>query len=408
MKKIIALFITIAMIAAIPPALAIDGCDWDDGNSIFGIQTIANVVGNGGNGGSQGGGEGGGGTDGNGGGGDPPIIKCKWEYDLEVILPPCDPCMDPYDIYHDACPYVSGLQVKPQLGDFVTVGYYAIVTDPQGVQHVDRVFADIWHPNGEFKYQIELFPVGFGTDGSYDKSIALSEWYHASSWHYDLITFSDWERPEGWSKEYDIEWELKEEEAYLFFGTAEISYCQPGGYYTVAYTAYDGLDMWCEPLWNMFWYIPTAAIEIDFTTVDYGNVVESVWQQEGGDKDMFTPTLPTVKNIGNCPVFLTVYQDDMNFGMTGGNWNVEYKARMNEDGEFTLPYWPYVETLIPGTLGMCTQDKLDFLIHVIKGFPDGEPNIGSMILTAYIDGSPPWSNYLYFPPPPQGIPELPT
>ena len=406
MNKILAILVMIAMVAvAVPPALAIDEGCWDDGNSTEDITTIAQVVGASNSSPID---DGGGATGDpiDDGGNEPPLIKCKWEYDEEVMLDPADQCDEPYCIYDDACPCEPGLQVKPQLGDFVTVGFYAIVTDPQGPDHVDRVFADVWHPDGEFKYQIELFPVGFGTDGSYDKTIALGEWDHVNTWHHDIITFNDWERPDGWTKEYDIEDELDQNEAYLYYGHAELSYCQPGGYYTVGVTAYDGFDAWCPFLFNEFWYIPTAAIEIDFTTVDYGDVVECVWQQDGGDKDMNTPTLPTVKNIGNTPVQLSVWQDHMGFGMTDGAWNVEFKARMNEDGAYTAPYWPNTDTMIPGILGMCTQDKLDFVIHVIKGIPGGLPNTGIMRLTAHINGCPEdWDQYLSFDPSPTNIPQ---
>jgi hypothetical protein len=403
MKKILTLLIVIAMALVSVPALATEPCPdcqwpctWDDDNCADPITTVANVVGCGGTGGGTGGG---GIIDG------APIIKCKWEYDESVLLPPADECCPDYCVEHDACPYEPGLQVKPVLGDFVTVGYYAIVTDPQGVGHIDHVYADIWHPNGEFKYQIELFPVGLSGE-TYDKSYALTEWAHVKAYHSNLITYGDWERPEGWSKDEDILEELEEEEAYLFYATADISYCQPAGEYCVGVIAIDGLDTWSEYLLNTFWYIPTAAVWIDFSVVDYGDVVESVWQQVGGDTSMMTSMMPTVKNVGNTPVYFTILQDDMDFGKTGTLWNVEYKARLGKDGDFTSPYKPNVETRIPGYLKMCIQDKFDFLIHVIKGFPDGQPNEGTMTICAHIYGiCEDWISPLSFDPAPQGVPQ---
>ena len=340
MKKLLAISIIVAMALVSVPALAVDPCpdcewvcDWDDDNCYPEegyIETIANVIG-----GNSGGGDTGSGGDGMSGA---PIIKCKWEYDMDVLLPPPEPCCDQYCLEHDACPYEPGLQVKPVLGGDVTVGYFAVITDPQGVQHIDRVYCDVWHPNGEFKYQFELLPLGLSKlpDGTwdyvnYDKTQALNEWEHVSTQHHCLITYGEWERPEGWTKDEDILWELEEEEAYLYYGEACISYCQPAGDYTVGIIAYDGLDMWSEYLFNTFLYIPTAAVWIDFDTVDYGDVVECVWQQKGGDKSMSTPSLPTVKNVGNVPVYFTIEQDDMDFGKTAGAWNVEYKARLSKD-----------------------------------------------------------------------------
>ncbi len=383
-----------AFITVIDPSDEPCECCWDDHNCVGPVNTIANVVGTG--------------SGGDSGGGDTlidgaPIIKCKWEYDQNILLKGFDPCCIPDCVYHDACPFEPGLQVKPVLGEDVTVGYYAIVTDPQGVGHIDHVYADVWHPNGEFKYQFELFPIGLSGE-AYDKTQALDTWNHVITCHADLITYGEWERPEGWTKDQDILDELEEEDAYLYYGERVISYCQPAGEYTVGIIAYDGLDMWCEYLMNKFWYIPTAAVEIDFDTVNYDDVVESVWQQVGGDKYMDTPLLPTVKNIGNVPVYFTITQDDMGFGKTGDLWNVEYKARLGKDGDFTLPYKPNDEAIIPGFLGMCIEEKFDFLIHVIKGFPDGIPNEGTMTICAHIHGNQDdWISPMEFDPAPLGI-----
>jgi hypothetical protein len=402
MRKLLALSIVFAMILVSVPAITAEdeccdgSCGWVATDCHEGIITTAHVVGGGV---PNGGGTGGGALEG------APIIKCKWEYDMCVILEPADPCCDPYCIYHDACPCEDGLEVKPTLGGNTLVGYYAIVSDPQGVQHIDHVYADVWHPNGEFKYQFELFPVGLTTSG-YDKSAALAAWDHVTEWHYDLICHSDFTPIDpSWTQDDDITYELEEEEAYLYYGEAWLSYCQPAGKYCVGVRAYDGLDMWSDYLFNKFWYIPTAAVALDFTTVNYGDVVECVWQQKGGDKDMTTTGLPTVKNVGNTMVYFTICQDDMGFGKTGGAWNVEYKARLSKDGIYTAPYSPDVETEIPGQLGMCTEEKLDFVIHVIKGFP-GTTNTGTLDLCAHIyDGGSSWVSPLPFDPAPTGIPQ---
>jgi hypothetical protein len=72
----------------------------------------------------------------------PPYIKVKWEYDEGS-----------YE--HDSC-IEDGLQVAPTLYGTRTVGYYAVVADPNGRETISHVYADIWHPDGTFKYQIEL------------------------------------------------------------------------------------------------------------------------------------------------------------------------------------------------------------------------------------------------------------
>ena len=181
----------------------------------------------------------------------------------------------------------------------------------------------------------------------------------------------------------DVRDELNEPLAYMYYGEALLNYCQPGGYYTVGVRAHDHIGIWCDYLWNRFWYIPTAAIEIDFDMIDYGSVAESSNKWVGGDIDMNTPTKPTVRNIGNTPVELWIEQDDMDFGKTNGDWNVEFDARMRANGQ-EVYYSPEERVRIPGILRMCEKEKLDFSIHVWKGFP-GETYTGTMDLFAYID-----------------------
>ena len=121
---------------------------------------------------------------------------------------------------------------------------------------------------------------------------------------------------------------------------------------------------------------------------------------------MFTPNKPTVRNIGNTPVELWVTQDHMGFGKTSGNWNVEFDARMNADGEYVY-YYPDETVRIPGVLELCSIDKLDFSILVNKA-TSGETYNGYMDLCAFIDHT----SYIWTTPPewveqaPHPIPQM--
>jgi hypothetical protein len=382
MKKIIAIMVVLSLALISVPAMA----DWEqcvDEPQITTIGTHTTVLG-----------VGGGGQPPAGGGSDnlPPYIKVKWEYDEE-------------DPYHDAC-IESGLQVAPELYGMRTVGYYAVVTDPNGRETLSNVYADIYHPDGTYKYQIEL-------DRIDDKLIALDWWMHAWSYHSDLITVNeDWAlglpaEVEWWEDVYD---ELDEQLAYLYYGKAEISYCQPGGWYYVGVRAHDVLNLWGDYLCNKFWYVPTSAVAIDFNTVDYsqdGAVQVCYEKWIGGDHIFGTSSKPTVRNIGNCPVELYVMQDDMGFEDTYGEWNVEFNARLTADG-LEVYYKPFEKARIPGILDLCTMEKLDFSIHVLKGFPNIDYT-GKMSLYAEIDDA----SYIWPTPPefignpPLGVPETP-
>jgi hypothetical protein len=426
MKKILPILVVLAMaISAVPAVLGAElpddvptgDCAWDDEYCIENIPTSVIV---------QQTGQGGTGVQ-------PPVIKCKWEYDLDFQCPvedcpECDPCDNLEDFFtHDACPCLPGLQVQPTLHGDTTVGYYAVVTHPYGVSNVDHVYADIWHPDGKFKYQIELFPIGFDTGGVYNKQVAIEMWEHVWDYHSDLVKINSvWASTlTGFipgsipqtpiTADYDIWDELNQEEAYIYAGQADINYCQPGGWYYVGVNAY-GFGSWSEYLYNRFWYIPTAGIDVDFSTIDYGTVVAESDKWVGGDIDFSTLTKPTIRNIGNTPVNLYVWQNDMGFGATGGVWNVRYDVRLTADGQVRNYYPNDVDTIsplpnptwlddpdnfypgvrIPGTLPLCTTEKLDFSIHVNKALLT-TPYTGLMNLCALMDmGSYIWQTPLDF------------
>jgi hypothetical protein len=356
MKKLIAIFAALVMVCTVVPVLADNeyhgGHLYDNHNKAWlpdgsqnPVTTYATIAG-------SGGGE---------GGSQNPIIKVKWEYDMDTE-------------FHDADLCDAHLQVAPIIGQTVTVGYFAVVTSPNGIDPNPAnlgyvyTYCDIWHPDGQFKYQIELYPVGW--DGqSYDKTVALDAWDLVTDCHQDLImTNDDWASslPPGTEPYCDVHDELNEELALLYYGEAELSYCQPGGTYYVGATAFDKLGNQADYVYNSFWYIPTSAVEIDFNTVDYSPVHIGTHKVVGGDCDMLTPNKPTVRNIGNTPVILGVKQDDMGFGETSGEWNVQFDARMTANGEYVY-YSPYEEATIPGILPLCTKEKLDFSILATKG-----------------------------------------
>ncbi len=379
MKKLLALLVVVAFVLSAGLAVADNG-DMNDNNPAYQhdvllngeisenpITTSVTVAG---------------GSDGSTNNNNPPIVKVKWEYDLNVTN--ClDGCDDIDCNEHDADPYTDGLQVKPVLGGDVTVGYYAVVTDPEGVDTVQKVYADVWHPDGQFKYQIELHPVGF--DGSsYDKTEALNIWDHVTTNHSTLLTYNT-----GYDAD-DVYHQLDQQLSYLYRTEADLSYHQPGGYYTVGVSAVDNFNEFSTRLDNNFWYIPTSAVDIDFDTVNYGNAVVGTRKTVGGDYEMTTPDKPTVRNVGNTPVKLYVSQNDMGFGYTSSLPNVRYGARIGADEAYS-DYAPDTLTEIPGNLSLCTQDKLDFAITVLKSVPSGTYT-GEMNIYAYIEGSPIWNS----------------
>ena len=365
MRKILPILVVLAMVcASVPMVLAADPFPdqlIDDANPAADVATHVTI--------------GGGST-----GGSAPIVKCKWEYDLTLV--------EGYPV-HDADLVTDGLQVKPVIGGQVKVGFFAVVTDPDGVNTISSIYADVWHPNGDFKYQQVLAPLG-KSGSTYENTPAMAAWTHVTTYHNDLITFNP-----SYTNESEITEEIAQNMAYVYYCEAYISYCQPGGWYLVGIRGCDTYNTWCNYLYNSFWYIPTSAIEIDFTEVNYGtfNIPSADFKWVPGDTLLNTPNFPTVRNTGNTPVNLYVWQNDMNFGKTGEVWNVQFDARLGHPGvNGDVVYWPktnatdHIGVPIPGTLLLCTQDKLDFSIHPTKGLP-AATFTGIMKLTAYINMS---------------------
>ena len=115
-----------------------------------------------------------------------------------------------------------------------------------------------------------------------------------------------------------------------------------------------------------------------------------------GDTVFDTADFPTVRNIGNTDVLISVNQTDMNFGHTVGdpteydgsdpptaaesNWNVVFDARLGSNVDNGMYYDPYVTVTLPNKLPLCTTEELDFSIHIKKATA-GDTHTGNMTIS---------------------------
>jgi len=302
-----------------------------------------------------------------------PIIKAKWEV--------TDTDMNDDDM---VC---YGTQVAPVIGGDKLVHYYAIIL--QRSAEIHSAYAYVWHPDCTYKYKVPLSPLGVS-----DGQLA---WDKVKTNNPTVICYND-----GYDQA-EIDIEIADYlNCYVYHGCEEINYCQPGGCYKVGVRAFDGMA-WSESLWNTFWYIPTAAIEVDFSTVNYGNAVTVGTNTWRDGNLVWGDNIPTVRNYGNVPVDLKVLQDDMMFAKDStGAWNVEFDARLGPSGGTTHTYVPYCEydqwpnggteadATFFGTLEVCTENKLDFSIHIKEAEPCATYQ-GHMTLFALRHGAPPYT-----------------
>jgi hypothetical protein len=276
------------------------------------------------------------------GGGQTPVVKCKWE------TPDDDPDK-------------AGTQKDPSCAYNVSVflKIWAVVADFEDQGFVSQVVANVFHPEGppeegSIKYNnVELTVV--------DKfTVGIPEFEAANT--AGLITYTE-------GHTYTSVWEqLDQCEAEVWCAEIELHYHQPCGDYKVEVYCLDHHGNVSDPLENTFEYVCTDCIEIDFSSVDYGEVIISSHIWKGGDTSFGTADKPTVRNVGNCDVTLNITQDDMMFGQySSGEYKVEYDARLgpSTSGDTTVvQYDPYQTVTLPNKLPLCNTQKLDFSIHV--------------------------------------------
>ena len=289
-----------------------------------------------------------------------PFVKCKWEGTVGSGI---NQCWKEDDLTTDE------IQVDPSLDGDKTVYFFAICTSESGVDTIDHVYADVYHPDGTFKYQLELSHRIDSTHDPANPNPVLERFEAVASNNPSIITYND-ALFRGKVVDYaEVYEEVLQGEADLWWGQDVVNYCQPAGCYDVKVNAVDG-NIWSDDLYNYFWYVPTVGVLYDFTNVNYGPVTIGVEKQAPGDQNMdTTPDYPTVRNIGNVPLVFDVEQNDMELGETGGVPNVHYGARLGALGT-KVSYDPFVLTRIPNVLPLCTLEKLDFFILIDKA-PNG-------------------------------------
>jgi hypothetical protein len=336
-------------------------------------------------------------------GGDPspPIIKCKWESpDGDTVKP--------------------NTQIKPVIGDpyaehpySAQVCAYAVVTH-NVPSSVGEISCDLWEPlfAGQpptaptvpptlvppegYKYKAKFILTqkmtlaeiqtlvndcdGNGVFNEMDIKCYLDKLVTAGRLTLDprFTTL-------------DVAQELYQGLAWLYTGCFTIVHPQPCGWYYARVNAQEAGTANYNYMWNVFEFVCVPAIAIDFSVVNFGTVKVCESTMVAGDCNFVANDgKPSVRNVGNVPVNVTVKYSDMYIqghygdpayalGQTGGNWNVNYDFRMGmyAAGDPTDMLSPLVP-LQTGTTGkvcpICNVRKLEFSIHVLQIPPNIIPS----------------------------------
>jgi hypothetical protein len=300
-------------------------------------------------------------------GGNPPVIKAKWEQDMTANLEDGDPThlittqpgIGPNAQFLPPCVFQGK---KPYQ-------IFSVVTDPEEGGDVLSASADVFHPDGSFKYQI------MQTKLTTAQSLAAFD----AAWAAKLVTNNTlFTIP-------DIRHEIEQGTAKVWVGDAELDYEQQSGNYTVQATAQDHNGNTAPPLTNFFTYVPTNCFDVDFTSVDFGAVTVGTPKKINGNTVWDLPFAPaptpngaTVRNIGNTNLRVKLNFTDMGFGYSGVapalTPNVQFDANLGLTGTNVL-FDPFVTVTLPDVLNHSSMDKLDLSIHVIKGTGSHTGNI---------------------------------
>jgi len=366
------------------------------------------------------------------GAGSAPVVKALWVSDTQA-----SPAGESGDTSHS----VLGVQIKPNLGfqKLKDVTFWAVATDLGGVANITNVYADVYELDGTtLKFEVKL--PNFKTDDPayleyFDPAYAAGP---IGSPIFGMTTVNVAAKdPQTGAliDKADIDEELNQQLAGLWYGTYSFDNCQLDGRYKVVINAFNGQGQVGSFQGWMDWIAYTAA-DIDFTSINYGNVplnppspAAKLYKQVGGDRIWETPgpagfpsatNHATIANAGNTFLKLQVKQDDLGLGQTviAGvpTWNVRYAFRMG-DGDISQPsegivyYEPVVAkpgAITPAmpwattyqTLKLCAIEKVDFFISVDKDITPGTEKTGTMVV-GFANGDPGTS------PPAQGVQYIP-
>ncbi len=269
--------------------------------------------------------------------GNPPVIE-----EMFVL----DWVDNEYNESGDLAHIVAGTQIMPNPGsgiDVVETEFYKfiVVSDPNGNADISTVFEKLYNTTG-----VQMGPEVTCTDitNTQDQQDALD-----AALECGLI---------GNDKYDDLMWMLDplKQQAKMFKVTNTLTNHDEPGIYEVYFKPVDKGGAYITGYTN-FTYLALKAIELDFDTINYGQIMIGVEKWVAGDDVWGTSDKPTIKNQGNDPLQVTVSATDLigaNLGQTiGANYlSVELLGEHRYD--LSSP------VTMPGNLMPCTPTQISF------------------------------------------------
>ena len=294
------------------------------------------------------------------GSGSPPIIKAQWE------LP-------------DDYPDVPGTQVDIVPSGTRMMYAYVVVMDPNGRNDIAQVFCDVYHPDGTLKFQVhgvKLEPTDPVDVAEMEAAKADAVLAETGTWTTnvpEMLLDPTLPPVPGEPITQDVaDWLDEEifntETAYMYKVEIPMEYHQICGVYTVESWATDKSGEQSFRLVSWYEWVETKVLELDFTAIDYGEIVPCVEKVVPGDYVLdpagpAPPVKPSVKNEGNLPLYIGVHSTAM-VGDTTGKTIEDFDAKFRDE---KLTYKACVDTWFTNPLPLCNTEKINFSIHAPEG-----------------------------------------
>ncbi|MCU0653508.1 MAG: hypothetical protein MUD10_04575 [Candidatus Pacebacteria bacterium] len=161
---------------------------------------------------------------------------------------------------------------------------------------------------------------------------------------------------------------LLAETAAVYCCDQELAYDDVAGSYEASVIVKDTAGVLSDLTTSSFSYLPLAKLDLDFDTVNYGKVKENT--ETVADE---TISQAMVRNVGNVPAKLSLWQDDMGLGKTGDAYNVRYGARINATDASWVNYTPFETVVMPAVFGLGQSMDIDLSVKVLAFPPlDGQ------------------------------------
>lgn len=282
-----------------------------------------------------------------------------------------------------------GTQIEPVAGGQRVVKFYVVVGDSNGVDDLSAAYIKVYHPDGEFKFQLDAIRPDW-TLIPYDGMIDMDGDCTGEALVPDAldeleaqgrITYG-FDPVRGLTMTLDmLKYDLEHGKQLLVELVGEMDYCQPSGDYRVEAIAVDQGGK-TGILENFFFYTSIVALRCDFAKISWGNVNVNQWNVLYGDEDLSTPTKPTVQNIGNDPAKIELHFTEMtgtNIGKEIRDFDVSMLGGHIEL-EACTPKVITDDAGAPIMLPPCTPTQIDFSVHPPVGTPE-DTYTGEMTIT---------------------------